>query len=67
MPMYIFIEYSENYSNTSRSSWQFKKDEVLANNANLSIDNSQSFRYKAALLGKTRNATYGDSFVKCSK
>ena len=53
MPMYILIEYSENYSDTSRSLWQFKRDEVLANNANLSIDNSQSFRYKASLLGKT--------------
>ena len=53
MPMYILIEYSESYSDTSRSWWQFKRDEVLANNANLSIDNSQSFRYKAALLGKT--------------
>ena len=51
--MYILIEYSGNYSDTSRNLWQFKRDEILANNANLSIDNSQSFRYKAALLGKT--------------
>ena len=56
MPMYNLIEYSDNYSDTSGSSWQFKRDEVPANNAELTIDNSQSFKYKAALLGKTTNA-----------
>ena len=48
MPMYNFIEYSDNYSDTSRSLRQFKTDEVPANNAVLTIDNSQSFKYKAA-------------------
>ena len=28
MPMYNLIEYSDNYSNTSGSSWQFKRDEI---------------------------------------
>ena len=56
MPMYNLIEYSDNYSDTSGSLWQFKRDEVPANNAELTIDNSQSFKYKAVLLGKTANA-----------
>ena len=50
MPLYNLIEYSDNYSDTSRSLWQFKRDEVPANNADLTINNSQSFKYKAALL-----------------
>ena len=41
MPMYNLIEYSDNYSDTSGSLWQFKRDEVPANNANLSTDNSK--------------------------
>ena len=61
------IEYSDNYSDTSRSLWQFKRDEVPANNADLTINNSQSFKYKAALLGKTANHNDGKSFVKDAK
>ena len=56
MPMYNFIEFSDNYSDTSGSLWQFKRDEVPANNIDLSVDNSKSFKYKAALVGKTANA-----------
>ena len=44
MPMYNLIEYSDNYSDTSGSLRQFKRDEVPANNANLTIDNSDSFK-----------------------
>ena len=54
--MYNLIEYSDNYSDTSGSLWQFKRDEVPNNDADLSIDNSKSFKYKAALVGKTTNA-----------
>ena len=54
MPMYNLTEYSDNYSDTSRSLWQFKREEVPANNNDdLTIDNFQSFKYKAALAGKT--------------
>ena len=56
MPMYSLIEYSDNYSDTSGRLWQFKRDEVPNNNADLTIDNSQSFKYKAALEGKTADA-----------
>ena len=54
MPMYNLIEYSDNCSDTSGSLWQFKRDEVPANNVDLSIDNSESFKYKAALVGKNK-------------
>ena len=64
MPMYNLIEYSDNYSDKSGSLWQFKRDEVPANNADLTINNSQSFKYKAALLGKTADAANNTSSVK---
>ena len=45
------IKYSDNYSDTSRNLWQFKRDESPVDNADLIIDsnnlNSQSFKYKA--------------------
>ena len=44
MPMYNLIEYSDSYSDTSGSLLQFKRDEVPANNPDLSIDNSKSFK-----------------------
>ena len=68
MPMYNLIEYSDNYSDTSGRLWQFKRDEVSNNNADLTIDNSQSFKYKAALVGKTANAVNNtNSSVKNTK
>ena len=45
MPMYNLIEYSDNYSDTSGSLWQFKRDEIEGNN-DLTVDNSASFKYK---------------------
>ena len=36
-------------------------------NPNLTIDNSQSFKYKAALVGKTTNQNNGNSFLKDTK
>ena len=44
MPMYNLIECSNNYSDTSGSLWQLKRDEVPASNAALTIDNSQLFK-----------------------
>ena len=49
--MHKLMEYSDNYSDTSGSLWQFKRDEVPADNVDLTINNSQSFKYEAALLG----------------
>ena len=45
MAMYSLIEFSDNYSDTSGHLWQFKRDEVPANDADLTIDNFQSFKY----------------------
>ena len=62
------IEYSDNCSDTSGSLWQFKRDEVPANNADLAINNSQSFKYKAVLLGKTADVVNNpNSSVKETK
>ena len=54
--MYNLIKYSDNYSYMSGSLWQFKRDEVPAGNAGLTIHNSQSFKYKASLLVTTTDA-----------
>ena len=56
MPMYNLIEYSNNYSDTSESLWQFKRDEVSNNNADLTIDDSQSFKYKALFSSFRKNS-----------
>ena len=53
MPMYKLIEYSDNYSDTSGSLWDFKRDEIV-NNANATNDNNAlSFKYKANLICNT--------------
>ena len=45
--------YSDNYSNTSGSLWQFKRDEIT-NNADVTNDNNAtSFKYKTNLIGNT--------------
>ena len=67
MPMYNLIEYSDNYSDTSGNLWQFKRDEIPADYAYWNIVNSQSFKYKAALVGKTSDVDNGNSFVKNTK
>ena len=58
------MEHSDYYSDTSGSLWQFKRNEVLANNADLSINNSESFKYRAALVGKTKDFANQKSSVK---
>ena len=51
MPMFNLIEYSDNYSDTSGSLWQFKRDEIEGD-VDLTVDaqhipnNSSSFKYK---------------------
>ena len=48
MPMYNLIEYSDNYSKTSGSLWQYYKDEVNDN-----IADSKSFKSKVKITRKT--------------
>ena len=43
MPIYNLIEYSNNYSDTSGSLWQFIRDEI-EHNAELAVDNNGVFR-----------------------
>ena len=53
MPMYNLIEYSDNYSDTSGSLWQFRRDEII-NNADVTNDNNAPlFKYKANIIGNT--------------
>ena len=62
------IAYSDNYSDISGSLWQFQGDEPPACNIDLGVVNgnlsSQSFKYKAALVGKAKDSAGGNSFVK---
>ena len=52
--MYNFIEYSDNYSETSRRLWQFKRDDLPVTNTrnpgNASTTNSTSFKYKSSFF-----------------
>ena len=53
--MYNLTEYSDNYSDTSGSLWQFRRDEII-NNADVTNDNNApSFKYKASIIGNTRD------------
>ena len=67
MPMYNLLEYSNNYRKTTRSFWNYYRDEP--NNPPLNDDdpptinydadpitNSESFKYKSSITGKTSNA-----------
>ena len=48
MPVYNLIEYSDNYSKTSGSLWQYYRDDPNDN-----ITKSESFRFKIKRAGKT--------------
>ena len=50
MPMYNLIEYSDNYSKTSGSLWQYYKDDPNDN-----LTDSESFKSKVKITGKTPN------------
>ena len=45
MPMYSLIEYSDNYLKTSRSLWQYYKDEP-----NYNFADSESFKSKVKII-----------------
>ena len=53
MPMYNLIEYSDNYQDSSATPYQHKRDEPPEANAvaDLTVNNSSSFKYKVSLLG----------------
>ena len=68
MPIYNLIEYLDNYSDSSGSLWQFKRDESPmsgdGNPLNVALDNSTSFKYKASLLGKADDDDGNDRLLK---
>ena len=51
MPMYNLLKYSQNYSMTSGSLWNYYSDENDDVNGNAS--DSKSFVYKTKIVGKT--------------
>ena len=53
--MYNLIEYSDNYSNTSGSLWNFTRDETVNNGDVTNNNNAPSFKYKANFIGDTEN------------
>ena len=75
MSMYNLIEYSDNYSHSTRSLYQFKRSESLfkrsmndaGNPLNVALDNLTSFKYKASLLGKATDANGNDRSLKNTK
>ena len=61
MPMYNLIQYSDVYSKTSGSLWQYYRDEPAIDNNNNIIDflvysNSISFKYKQQITDQARNS-----------
>ena len=50
MPVYNLLEYSDNYSKTSGSLWQYYKDDPNDN-----LTDSESFKSKVKITGKTPN------------
>ena len=55
MPMYNVAQYSDSYSDTSGTLWDFKRDEI-DNNADVTNDNNAPlFKYKASIIGNTEN------------
>ena len=65
MPMYNLIEYSDNYQDSLTTLYQYKQDEPPEDNAidDLTVDNSNSFKYKVSLLG---NPVVADNIAKRS-
>ena len=56
MPMYNLTEYSDNYADTSRSLWKFRRTEQNMNNRNLAdvtTNDSTSFKYKSSFIGES--------------
>ena len=60
MPMYNMIEYSDNYSKTSESLWQYCKEIPAVNNAGniiyfTAINTADSFKFKTKITGQIDN------------
>ena len=59
MPMYNLIEYSDNYSKTSGSLWQYCKEMPAINNGAIvnfnEVNATDSFSFKTKITGQTND------------
>ena len=60
IPMYNLIEYSDNYQDSSATLYQYPEANAIDD---LTVDNSNSFKYKVSLLG---NPVVADNIAKRS-
>ena len=63
--MYNLIEYSDNYEDSADSLYHFKRQEPFANNTDLTVDDSSSFKYKSNILGKPNNLNNNGTATAC--
>ena len=61
MPMHNLIEYSDNYSDSSGSLYQFKRDESPINDAENPLNVALEY---SSILGKATNADGNDRSLK---
>ena len=71
MPRYNLIVYSDNYSKTSGSAWQYYRDEPPSTNAGAianfhATDNSALFKFKQKTAGKTADGGTKDIEIMVS-
>ena len=66
MPIYNLIEYSDNYQDSSATLYQYKRDELPEDDAvaDLTGDNSDSFKYKIKLLGNVTEVAGNAAIVR---
>ena len=57
----IEIEYSDNFEDSAPSLYQFKRQEPLPKNADLTVNGSSSFKYKSNLFGYPSNSTVNNN------
>ena len=55
IPIYNLTEYSDNYSENSRSLRNLKRDKIVNNVDLTNNDNAPSFKFKASSIGNTEN------------
>ena len=63
MAMYNLLEYSNNYRKTTGSLWNYYRDEP----SNPLSSNSESFKYKTSITGKTYNIGAGEEGYDANK
>ena len=68
IPMYNFTEYSDNYTKTCGSLWQYYRNDPVFNDASAVVNfhvanNSDSFKFKQKIAGKATNAN-GRKYVE---